>query len=129
MKWCVIGFALVFGVLAISSHCLPEWTTQYATPSVKRNFSSVQLGTTLDGLYKQLGKPFLAVILQNGGRGPVIYDHDVTSEHLRERMRDEDIMLWLQYSRNNGPSRWYNRYEIEMQNNRVIHLNGDDFQD
>ena len=126
MKWCLAIFVVVLGLLAIGF--VPECTTHYASSSVKRNFSSVQLGTTLDGLYQQLGKPFYAVVIHNGTNAPVFYDYDVKVEHLRKQMQDADITLWLQYSRNNGVSRWYNRYEVEMRNDKVVSVNRD-FQD
>lgn len=111
--------------LGVSCYYLPEWSTQYSTPAVKKHFSDVRLGTTLDELYELLGKPFYATVIYNGTNAPVDYDYDVTAPHLRTIMQSGDVTLWLQYSRNNGRSGYYKRYDIEMRNGLVVRVNQD----
>lgn len=118
---------IMVALIGLCSCCyyLPEWSTQYSTPAVKKNFTSVRLGTTLDELYVILGKPFYAAVIYNGTNAPVENDYEVSADHLRNRMKSGDVTLWLQYSKNNGRSGYYNRYELEMRNGVVIRVNQD----
>lgn len=35
-------------------------------------------------------------------------------------MQSEDVTLWLQYSKNNGKSGYYIRYDVELRNGVVV---------
>lgn len=101
---------------------LPEWSTSYSAPEVKRSFGTVSNGAGLEDLYQRIGVPFYAAVLSNGPRMLVSYDHDVSLQHLSGLMSNAGVTVCLHYSTNNGMSGHYYRYEVELSRGKVVRV-------
>lgn len=110
------------GTAALNRYRLPEWSTRFASSSVKRNFEKVRIGASVDEVYQQLERPFYATVVSNGVNARVAYDSDVSPGHLRVLMLDKCVSVWLEYSKNNGLSGKYNRFGIELRDSKVARI-------